>query len=133
MFALAFAALLVACGGSGQAAALNGDGSFNSPQNPAARGSAVVLFGTGGGTLDQAFPDGKLTGRQLMRVPGNVSATIGGRPAAVEYAGSAPGLVNGALQFNLRVPADAPSGSAVPVVINVNGTGTRNSVTLALK
>ena len=42
-------------------------------------------------------------------------------PAEVQYAGSAPGAVSGALQVNVVVPDDAPSGSAVPVVLTVGG------------
>jgi uncharacterized protein (TIGR03437 family) len=44
------------------------------------------------------------------------SVTIGGLPAAVDFAGLAPGFI-GLGQMNIRVPAEAPTGDAVPLVI----------------
>ena len=48
--------------GSGQGAILNEDGTFNSPDNPAARGSIVVLYVTGEGLTDPAGVDGAILG-----------------------------------------------------------------------
>ena len=45
--------------------------------------------------------------------------TIGGRPAAVEFAGLAPDYV-GLYQINVRVPPDAPTG-VQQVVVTSNG------------
>ena len=42
--------------------------------------------------------------------------TIGGLPAAVDFAGLAPGFI-GLGQMNIAVPADTPAGDTVPVVI----------------
>jgi uncharacterized protein (TIGR03437 family) len=47
--------------GAGQAAALNQDGSLNGPSNPAARGSVLTFFMTGGGLLTQTYEDGQIT------------------------------------------------------------------------
>ena len=41
--------------GKGQGAILNQDGSANGPTNPAAKGSIVVLFGTGEGLITHTF------------------------------------------------------------------------------
>ncbi|MCX6616678.1 MAG: hypothetical protein NTZ98_11360, partial [Acidobacteria bacterium] len=57
--------------------------------------------------------------------------TIGGVPAVVSYSGLAPGFV-GLYQVNAQVPANAPSGTAVPVVVNVGGVAS-NAVTLAIQ
>ena len=46
---------------SGLAAALNEDGTPNSPSNPAARGSIISLFATGLGPLQSALPDNAWT------------------------------------------------------------------------
>ena len=62
-----------------------------------------------------------------------VSATIGGVPADVQYAGSAPGLVSGAFQVNLLVPVAAPSGGAVPVVLTVGTVSSQGRATLAIQ
>jgi uncharacterized protein (TIGR03437 family) len=57
--------------------------------------------------------------------------TIGGQPAEVLYAGAAPGLVSGVMQLNVRVPPNAATGGAVPVVIqvgNANNAGQRTTM-----
>jgi uncharacterized protein (TIGR03437 family) len=71
-------------------------------------------------------------------VSGDVTVTIDGQPATVDFFGEAPNIVAGVMQVNARVPASASSGS-VPVVvrvggvasqINANGVGT---VTIAVR
>jgi len=83
--------------GSGQAAALNEDGSLNSVSNPASRGSVVVLYATGAGQTDPAGVDGSLPrrGDALPKPLREVSVRIGGQTAEVLYAGGAPLLING--------------------------------------
>ncbi len=63
----------------------------------------------------------------------NVTATVGGRPAPVFYAGSAPGLISGAMQVNVQVPSDAPSGANVPITISVGTFNTQGGVTMAVQ
>jgi uncharacterized protein (TIGR03437 family) len=59
------------------------------------------------------------------------TATIGGQPAVVLFSGLAPGFV-GLYQVNVTVPANAPSGSAVPLVLTINGVAS-NTVTIAIQ
>jgi uncharacterized protein (TIGR03437 family) len=93
--------------GSGQAAALNEDGSYNTPYNPASPGSIVVLFATGAGKLDPVPEDGAvISGILPQTVP--ASAYIGYCPAEVVSSGGAPGLIAGAIQVRVRVPDQAP-------------------------
>jgi uncharacterized protein (TIGR03437 family) len=66
-----------------------------------------------------------------------VTATVGGIPATVIYAGTAPGIVTGAMQVNVQIPSNAPSGPSVPIVITV-GTGTsaastQNGITVSVQ
>ena len=121
--------------GSGmrQGAILNQDSTANSPANPAAAGSVVVLYGTGEGLTDPAGVDGRLAAEVLPRPRLPVSVRIGGREAAVVYAGAAPGLVAGVLQINVRVPPEVTPGSAVPVVVQVGANSSPSTVTLALR
>jgi len=104
--------------GSGQAAALNQDYSVNSASNPAPRGSVVILFGTGA-RLDPAPDDGAIIqGPTLPQAP-SMLAYIGACPAEVVYSGSAPGLIAGAIQLNIRVPKGSQCGSGnLPVALN---------------
>jgi len=92
--------------GRGPGAILNEDGSVNSPANPARPGSIVILFGTGEGLPNPLPEDGTVTGAlPLPRPVLTPRATVGGQTAEVLYAGSAPGLVAGVLQMNLRLPS----------------------------
>jgi uncharacterized protein (TIGR03437 family) len=103
--------------GSGPAVAFNQDGSLNSATNPAAKGSAVVLFGTGEGQTIPPGSDG------LVAVPGaltkptlSCTATVGATDASVLYCGSVPFVVEGELQLNLQLSPSTPSGSQTVVL-----------------
>jgi uncharacterized protein (TIGR03437 family) len=61
-----------------------------------------------------------------------VTATIGGRPATVLYAGSAPTLVSGVFQVNVRIPEDVEPGPAT-IQIQVGGAATQAGVTIAVR
>jgi len=50
----------------------------------------------------------------------------------VLFAAGAPGFVAGVLQLNVRIPADAPSGS-VPIVMSIGSIPTQNGVTIAVQ
>ena len=110
---------------AGQIAALNSDYSVNSSTKPAPAGSVVVLYGTGEGVTSPPGIDGSIVGSNLTQPLANVTVTIGGQPANVLYAGGSPGLIEGLLQINLRIPAGTPAGNA-PVTL-VIGTGTAPS------
>jgi uncharacterized protein (TIGR03437 family) len=120
--------------GTGQAAALNQNGSPNSASNPASAGQAIVLFVTGDGIITSPGPDGIINPVTLPLpkpiLP--VSATIGGVTATVEYAGEAPGAVQGVMQLNLLIPAGVSTGSAVPVKVTVGAATNKASVTIAI-
>lgn len=96
--------------GVGQAAALNQDGSPNSPANPAPRGTVITLFATGEGQTSPPGVDGKISSPPLPAPVLNVQLTIGGVPAQVAYAGAAPNEIAGVLQVTARVPLDGPGG-----------------------
>jgi uncharacterized protein (TIGR03437 family) len=117
--------------GSGQAEAFNQDYSINSAGNPATTGSVITIYATGEGLTDPAAIDGKPATTPLAAPLLPVTATIGGKNAAVAYAGAAPGLIAGTLQVNLVVP-DSVSGPAVPVVIRVGDASSQTTATIAI-
>ena len=122
--------------GAGQGAILNQDGvTVNTPAAPAAKGSVVSVYLAGEGLTTPLNVTGAITaaGSASKTTVATVSATIGGMPATVEFAGSAPGMVAGIAQVNVRIPAGAPSGSAVPIVISVGESSTQSGVTLAVR
>ncbi|MBI1898207.1 MAG: hypothetical protein HYS04_16990 [Acidobacteria bacterium] len=110
--------------GRGQGAILNANGTFNSGDNPAPKGSVIQIFATGAGPwvstevpplLPQNILDGSIFlgarfGPGLPRPAAPVSLTIGGQPARMQYLGPAPYQVFGMLQVNAVVPEDIDSG-----------------------
>jgi uncharacterized protein (TIGR03437 family) len=96
--------------GTGQGAILNQDGTVNGPSNPAAKGSIVVLYGTGGGRMTPSGVDGRVAAAVSSLFQPTL-VQIGGQSAELIYAGNAPGIVEGVIQVNARVPQSAGSGS----------------------
>jgi uncharacterized protein (TIGR03437 family) len=118
--------------GAGQLAALNQDGSVNSPSQPAAPGSVVVLFATGGGAFDKTFPDGLVLGSDLGKPLAPVWVRFGKLAGDVLYAGTAPSEVNGVLQVNVRIPADLIVDGPVPVQLLVGTAGSQTGATISV-
>jgi len=118
--------------GSGPGSILNQDYSVNTAANPAAPGTVVQVYGTGGGAMIPAVFAGYVAGDKLSWVAQQYSATVNGENATVLYAGSAPGLVYGVYQFNVQIPADAPSGP-VKIVLTVGDSSSQPDVTVFVK
>jgi uncharacterized protein (TIGR03437 family) len=112
--------------GGGQAAAVNAvDGSINTAANPVKAGEYISLFATGEGQTTPAGADGKIASATAMPQPTvQVTATVGGFPAVVQYAGAAPGSVAGLMQVNVQIPTSVQSGGFVPVVLRVGNAAT---------
>ena len=117
--------------GSGQAAALNQDGSINSSERPALPGSVIVLFATGEGRTSPPGVTGLLASEAPPRPILPVSVAIGGEPAQILYAGGAPGQIAGLMQINARIPNGAVPGD-VPVIVQVGGASSQPGVTIAV-
>jgi uncharacterized protein (TIGR03437 family) len=132
--------------GLGQASVVNQNGTLNGPaaglvlsgQNvattPAAAGSVISVFMTGGGQTSPLSTTGTVTpgGATLYKIPGTVTALIGGVNAPVQFAGAAPGEVTGVIQVNILVPAGV-SGSALPLSITVNNSVSPSGTTVAVQ
>jgi uncharacterized protein (TIGR03437 family) len=112
--------------GTGPGSILNQDYSVNGPTKPAAQGSVVQVYLTGTGQTTPPAVTG-LVNTTLKNSLLTYTATIGGLPAQVVYQGTAPGLVEGVMQFNIVVPANAPSGPQQIVITNTTGTATYSS------
>ncbi|MCC6589777.1 MAG: hypothetical protein IT168_23995 [Bryobacterales bacterium] len=94
----------------------NEDGVRNDSIHPAAKGSTIVLYGTGLGQTTPAGVDGAVTSpgelpAQTVRISVQIGP-IGGVPESgtVLYAGPAPGLISGVFQINVKLPPRAASG-----------------------
>jgi len=118
--------------GTGPGAVLNYDLTLNSPTNPAARGSMIVVYATGVGSMNPQPTDGQATTvASYPNLP--LSVTIGGLAANVLYSGVAPGEVAGLIQINCVVPQDVTPGDSVSVNLVVGSTTSPPGVVIAVQ
>jgi uncharacterized protein (TIGR03437 family) len=109
-------------GGVPHAAALDEKNALVGKANPAVRGTIIQVYATGLGPTDPAAKTGEpapASPPALLKPEIQLTATIGGVPAEIQFKGLAPGYV-GLYQVNLRVPSGLPSGD-VPLVLTANG------------
>jgi uncharacterized protein (TIGR03437 family) len=119
--------------GTGQAAALNQDGTINSPSNPASAGQVIVLYGTGEGLVQPVPVDGTTTAppEPVPALP--ITLDIGGQAAQLIYAAEAPSLVSGVIQINAVIPNGVSSNAGVPVTWKAGTYSSQPGVTIAVK
>ncbi|HEX5227362.1 MAG TPA: protease pro-enzyme activation domain-containing protein [Bryobacteraceae bacterium] len=94
------------------------------PNASGAAGATLVAFITGAGNLNQMIPTGftPFADTPIADLPKTllpVKVTVGGKPAAVQFAGMSSGLV-GVVQINFVLPSGLAAGSQ-NVVISVGG------------
>ncbi|MGA2588562.1 MAG: hypothetical protein ABSH32_01480 [Bryobacteraceae bacterium] len=118
--------------GSGQGAILDTAYQLVNASNPATAGSTFIqIYCTGLGPVTNQPPSGAPTpDSPFAETPTTPTVSIGNVPAHVSFSGLAPGYV-GLYQVNAQVPAGAPGGAAVPVVISIGGVMS-NAVTIAV-
>jgi uncharacterized protein (TIGR03437 family) len=129
--------------GSGQAAALNWDetkqiATLNSASNPAPKGSSIIVFLTGAGTLSPAVPDGQVIPASSPTTPlpvlsGTVSVTINGEAASVESQTAVEGSVAGLAKLVITVPTTVKPGKDLALMVTVNGKPSPLSATVSVK
>jgi uncharacterized protein (TIGR03437 family) len=118
--------------GTGRIKAVNQDGSMNSDVSPATKGTVIIIYASGLGTVSPTLTEGAVPpATPLSTVTHTLSAVIGGISAPVLYAGAAPGFP-GLYQINLRIPTDAPSGSQ-KVTIYSGGQGSQDNATISIR
>lgn len=106
--------------GSGAALAFDANFKLISASNPARRGTTIAFYASGlGTTAGQPASGDPASASVVSRTTGTVTATIGGQPAAVAFAGLAPAFT-GVYQVNLTVPAGIGAGSQL-VTISIGG------------
>ena len=117
--------------GLGPGAILNQDYSLNSPSNPAAVGSTVMLYGTAFGPLIPPADDGRqgvVSATTLL-----VTAKIAGVSANVTYAGAAPRLPGGVVQINIQIPEAVRSGDALGVSLSAGSFTIPDGVSISVR
>ena len=120
--------------GRGQGAVLNQDNSVNGPDRRAAKGSVIQIFATGEGQTEPSGISGLLAVGDVLPKPlAQVSVTIGGIPATLQYWGAAPGLVAGVIQVNAYVPLNVASGSSIPITLQFGAATAPPGITVAIQ
>ena len=112
----------VSAGSPARAIAQNQDLSLNTPDNPAFRGQALILYLTGMGGVSSPVMTGAAApdAEPLARADLEATATIGDVQAEVFFLGLTPNFV-GLGQANILIPANAPIGPGVPIVVTMDG------------
>jgi uncharacterized protein (TIGR03437 family) len=94
--------------------------------HPAKPGDILTIYGVGGGQTNPAATEGIAASASPLQTLSNVTASYGGGfgtayvSATPQFAGLTPTAV-GLYQYNVPVPALAPTGSNVPLSITVAG------------
>lgn len=126
--------------GTGQGAVLNAPAvapndrrlyTYNGPDHPAPKGSAIEMYATGVGGWSPAVPDGAVALTALNPMCSDsafqectklaakpLTLTIGGKPATILYAGTLRYEPWSLIQINAIVPQNADSGTQ-PVVLTI--------------
>jgi uncharacterized protein (TIGR03437 family) len=115
------------------------DGMFAWPANsvagltthPAVPGSLVIVYATGLGAVSPTLADGAAPGSVLTSVNTPPVVMVGGITAPVAFAGLQPQFP-GVYQLNITIPANAPTGNAVPIQIQVGGVTSPANFTIAV-
>ncbi len=127
-------AVFAGAGGRGQVAAINQDGTINSPSNPAPRGSVVTIYATGLGNLAGSPGDGVPADGQIL-TSGSLTVVVGTTavPAsAIKYSGLAPGLIS-VWQINVEIPNSVPPGNATAFGLRYRDTNAQPGLTIAIR
>jgi minor extracellular serine protease Vpr len=98
------------------------------------RGSYIEIYCTGLGPVSNTPKDGAPAPSSPPLATSLVepTVTIGGVNAPVTFSGLAPGFV-GLYQVDAQVPANAPTGNAVPILISVGNAQSPSGVTIAVQ
>jgi uncharacterized protein (TIGR03437 family) len=107
--------------------------------SPIVQGQYFFVYATGGGLTNPASTTGSVNSTTTLmplmnwtQTSGTVTATVGGMPATITFAGAAPGLINGVYQFDIQAPVGV-SGNALPLAITIDGVSTPAGPTIAVQ
>lgn len=130
----------VSANGIGQAIATdNSDGAISAPAgsisgaatHPIQIGSYLIVWCTGLGAVDSATADGANTGGAIVNTLAKPTVLIGGVPAILVYSVLSPQFA-GEYQAAVEVAPGTPTGTAVPLQIEINGITTFSNATIAI-
>jgi uncharacterized protein (TIGR03437 family) len=113
---------------------VNQDSTFNSASNAAPRGTYVEFWVTGQGLVNTTLADGtQPTGPPFPTPLLPVRVTLGGITVPAANLAFDGLIYSGEVQINVLIPANAPTGSAVPLVVTIGGASSRTDATIAIQ
>jgi len=128
--------------GTGQAIAINPDGSLAAPAGsipglstrPSKVGSDafMIILATGLGAVSPSVADGHNATDGLRTNTTTPIVTVGGKQVTVLFSGLSQDFV-GVNQINVQLPAGTPTGDAVPLQITMGGLTSTDKVTIAVQ
>ena len=120
-------------GGTGQGSIVNGVTNILADSNhPVHAGDVISIYCTGLGPVNPAVQEGVTASTTVLSYTVTpVTATIGGQPGTVAFAGLAPGLI-GVYQVNVVIPTGVTPGDSVPVVLT-EGSQVSSPVTISVR
>ena len=118
--------------GSGHVVALNQDGSLNTPDRPAPRGTIITLYATGEGRTDPPAGDGVPAEAPFPQPLLPVQVRVAGMPVEILYAGAAPGFT-GLMQINVRIPDGLFPSGRLPVAMIVGSRSTPDGTYISVR
>lgn len=110
----------------------NQDLTLNSPSNPAAQSSIIVVYATGQGVTVPPSRTGAYPGEVLPEPAAGTTLQAGGMPAEILFRGQTPGTA-GVMQVNARLPQGLAAGNSIPLVLEVGGVQSQQGVTVAVR
>jgi uncharacterized protein (TIGR03437 family) len=95
---------------------------------PAQRGDYISIFCTGlGGVTNEPATGAPAVSNPVSKTSTNpIAVSIGGVDAPVSFSGLAPGFL-GLYQVNVQIPANTPTGPAVPLSISIGGNASNQA------
>jgi uncharacterized protein (TIGR03437 family) len=96
----------------------------------ATAGELISVYATGLGAVQAPMGSG-FAASGADSITDNITVSIGGQPAQVQYAGLAPFFV-GLYQINVIVPAGLASGDQ-PMVVTMDGVSSSSQVTVSVR
>ncbi len=126
--------------GTGQAIAINPDGSLAGPEGsvpgiptrPARRGEIIQVLATGVGPVNPPAVTGNNSLDRLRLVQTLPTVLLGGREVPGVAAAMSPQFV-GIHQVNVPIPADAPTGDGIPLQLRMGEITSTDKVTISVR
>jgi uncharacterized protein (TIGR03437 family) len=117
--------------GTGQAAAVNPQGVLNGGASPASIGGYLSLWATGiADTSDPEFGPAAVAA-EATPLPFPIQVFIGAVEQIVDYAGTAPGMLEAVIQINIQIVPGTPSGpQSVVIVVGTEESPETTTVTV---